>query len=140
MFKFAPRAIAASIALSLTAVASAAQAGPTVGIANVTWALVSPGGVGTFTVSVRNMGPGSLPSGAVWVQAVSPGATTIQGPVAGAKATMSANAAVAPTAGGRCYTVTLRVEPDSKQYAIMIDKATGSRRVCLDPDGTGIVR
>ena len=139
MSKLPPRVIAASLALSSTLCAGAALAGPTVSISNVRWALANPGGVGTFTVTVKSTG--AAPAKAVWPQAVSPGATTIQG---GAGAFTKANAftstaLLAPTAGGRCYTITLGIEPDSAVYGIIIDPKLGSRRVCLDPDGKGII-
>ena len=108
-----------------------------VGIARVTWALSSPGGVGTFRVAVTSTGP--LRAGAVWVQAISPGAPTLQGPVgAAAKPSFFAVGATAGTANGRCYDVVLAVEPDSASSGITLDPKNSRRRVCLDPDGAGI--
>lgn len=124
---------------SKVVVASAPPAPPStvVGIARVTWGLSTPGGVGTFRVAVTSTGP--LRAGAVWVQAVSPGAPTLQGPVgAAAKPSFSAVGAAAGTANGRCYDVVLAIEPDSASAGIALDPKNSRRRVCLDPDGAGI--
>ncbi len=96
------------------------------------------GGVGTFRVKVSSSA--TLRAGAVWVQAVSAGAPTIQGPIgAVAKPGSIGAGSVGGTANGRCYTVKLVIEPDSTGAGITLDPKNSSRKVCLYPDGTGIV-
>ena len=148
MFSRISYVLGAVVALSALTVVSVAVAGDkvvaapapvsVVGISRVTWSLVSPGGVGTFRVTVSSTGP--VRSGAVWVQARSPGAPTLQGPVgSAAKAGYFGGVATAGgTANGRCYDVVLAIEPDSSGAGIVIDPKNSTRRVCLDPDGAGI--
>jgi hypothetical protein len=128
-----------SVATMASADGKAAPAPPNVvAITNVTWGLAMPGGVGTFRVTVSSSA--TLRAGAVWVQAVSAGAPTLQGPIgAVAKPGSLGAASVAGTANGRCYTVKLAIEPDSSGAGITLDPKNSSRKVCLDPDGTGIV-
>jgi hypothetical protein len=108
-----------------------------VSITNVTWSLTNPGGVGTFRVTVGSTG--ALPAGRVWAQASSPGAPTIQGPIGAAKVGGYGSGDVRGTANGRCYVVKLAVEPDSTSLGIKLDPKNSSRKVCLDPDGKGII-
>lgn len=119
-------------------VAPAAPPAPTlVGIQRVTWGLTYPGGVGTFRVTVSSTGP--FRAGAVWVQAISPGTATVQGPIGAVfKPGASAVAQVPGTGNGRCYNIVLAIEPDSAGSGVTLDPKNSSRRVCLDPDGAGI--
>ena len=118
-------------------VAPAAPSGSVVSITKVTWGLTYPGGVGTFRVTVGSTGP--IAAGAVWAQAISPGAPTLQGPIGGvAKPGASGSAQVPGTGNGRCYNVVLAIEPDSSSSGVRLDPKNSSRRVCLDPDGAGI--
>jgi len=108
-----------------------------VGITKVTWGLTYPGGVGTFRVTVSSTGP--VRAGAVWAQAISSGAPTVQGPIGAVyKPGASASAQVSGTGNGRCYDVVLAIEPDSAGSGVKLDPKNSSRRVCLDPDGAGI--
>ena len=138
--------LGALVALSALTLVSVAVAGDkvvaapapvsVVGISRVTWSLVSPGGVGTFRVTVTSTGP--VRSGAVWVQARSPGAPTLQGPVGAKAGALGGVGTAGGTANGRCYDVVLAMEPDSSGAGIVIDSKNSTRRVCLDPDGAGI--
>lgn len=148
MFASVSRIVGTFAAISVLSVATMASADGkvapappnVVAITNVTWGLVMPGGVGTFRVTVSSSA--TLRAGTVWAQAVSAGAPTIQGPIgAAAKAGLLGGAAsVAGTANGRCYMVKLVIEPDSAGAGITLDPKNSSRKVCLDPDGTGIIR
>lgn len=108
-----------------------------VSLNNVTWSLTNPGGVGTFRVTVGSSG--ALRAGSVWAQASSAGAPTVQGAIGAAKPGGFGNGDVRGTANGRCYVVKLAVEPDSSSLGIKLDPKNSSRKVCLDPDGKGII-
>jgi hypothetical protein len=125
-----------SVAVAGDKVVAAPAPVSVVGISRVTWSLVSPGGVGTFRVTVTSTGP--VRSGAVWVQARSPGAPTLQGPVGAKPGYLGGVGTAGGTANGRCYDVVLAMEPDSSGAGIVIDPKNSTRRVCLDPDGAGI--
>ncbi len=131
--------LAALIALAGLPLPKATVPNPVVGITGVTWALSNPGGVGTFRVTIANTGGVALQPNAVWAQAVSAGATTIQGGFPGAKAGTSSSINLSPTSSGRCYVISLVIEPDSATQGISITPKAASTKVCLDPDGKGIV-
>lgn len=139
MVKVLSRAVGGLVLASLSAVAVPSSAGGSVvSIEKVTWSLTNPGGVGTFRVVVASSG--TLKAGSVWAQASSPGAATIQGPIgAVAKPGAYGTGEVKGTANGRCYLVKLAIEPDSSTLGIKLDPKNSSRKVCLDPDGTGII-
>jgi len=139
------RALAVASVLTVASVAvaddskllPAAPPATVVSIQKVTWGLTYPGGVGTFRVTVSSTG--TFRAGAVWAQAISPGAPTVQGPIGGVfKPGASALGQVPGTGNGRCYNIVLAIEPDSSGSGVRLDPKNSSRRVCLDPDGAGI--
>ena len=148
MLKIVSRILGAVVVVTAVTVASvcvadddkfappAPPSGSVVSITRVTWGLTYPGGVGTFRVTVASTG--ALPAGAVWAQAISPGAPTLQAPIGGAKPGAFGSAQVPGTGNGRCYNVVLAIEPDSAGSGVRLDPKNSSRRVCLDPDGAGI--
>jgi hypothetical protein len=129
------------LAFALTSAAAlAAQAGPVANLDNVTWSLASPGGVGTFQATVSNSGDAAIPAGKLYVMAKAPTGNSPQAATGKIAPAATGTVALAPTLNGACYTISLAIDPDSAAAGIKINPKAASRKVCLDPDGKGIVK